>query len=538
MMLRVAALLRAARSRAEAVSVSFVIGAVWFAVVYFTIVWVWGLDPHATASPDEAVNRLAAALVRSQGSPFIHLPFVDAEDLAHPRSWISLGNRALPSYAPVAIYWYAFCLCFGKLGLALVAALPASATAAFSVGTARLLPNDRQWLALPAPLLGSPALFWLLRPWINVSVLLSCVAWAFFFWASWRQSGRPRWLTYAALAIGAAAAVRPDYAAYLFPGALLLGLTAGAEQRTRVLLSILAAGSVAVLLNMILNWMGTGHPLVGAYQLELARDEGADTASAAPSSGPLELLSQLLIPMGVPPVARALRFLARYWLHTGMLAGLAFAQLSVIPLLWRKPPRARLAYALALLLMFGFMLSRMAPVLYGTAEPSGMIDHSIPRYWTPVYLLAAVPPIVFLGSLRQNVAVAAGALFLAALAIGNGYDVWTGTKWSLVSLRAYRMRSTALALSLEELPSTAWVYTETLDKALWSYWHVGTLSEPRATAKSMARAFGAGLDVYAFEPKLRPREYEALERALRRQGLAFTKRRPHGLFRVVRKPEE
>jgi hypothetical protein len=148
-----------------------------------------------------------------------------------------------------------------------------------------------------------------------------------------------------------------------------------------------------------------------------------------------------------------------------------------------------------------------------------------------------VPPLVFLGGCKR-LPLAAGATLLAALALSNGYDICRGTRWSLISLRAYRERSTALALSLARpIPQGAWVYSSTQDKMLWPYWHVGTLAEPRPTAKSMARAFEAGLNVFAFEPKLKPRDYLGLERALQQQGLSFAKLRPRGLLHVIRKPE-
>jgi len=505
-------------------------GGVWFVSVFLVIATVWTLDPHATPTPDEAVNRQAAGLVRKHATPFIQLPFADPEDLAHPRSWVTVGDHAVPSYAPLAIYWYGLLLRFGKLGLALSVALPASAAAAFAVGTAKLLPESRRWLAFPAPLLGSPALYWLMRPWMNLSLMLSCLCWAFFSWASWRHSGRAKYLSFAAIGVGAAAAVRPDYAAYLFTAALLFGLAEGAAPK-RVVLLILAAGASAVVVNLALNALTTGHPLLAAYQIEVGRAEGLETRN---STSLLQLLVQLLAPMGVPTFANAAEFLAKYWLSMGFIAGLALAQLALVPLLVRQPGAKRALCALALLVMFCFMLSRMDPMLHGASEPESMLHHSIPRYWAPIYLIAAVPPIVFLARHANRIVLTLGAVFLFAIALGNAYDVGFGTQWSLVDLRRYERRSTELARSLSSMiPRDAFVYTETYDKILWRRWRLGTLAEPRATAESMARASRAGLAVYAFEPPMKTREHRALDRALRRRGLTLRPLNTRGLSRVV-----
>lgn len=526
--------LRALWGRVPPISVGGLCASIWCVLVFISILWVWGLDPKATTSPDEALNRQAAGLVAKRGKPFLPLPFADPEDLAHPRSWVSVGDHALPAYAPFSIYWYALWLRLGKVGHLLISAFPAVSAGAFVLGLTRLLPSNRHWLALLAPLLASPALYWLARPWMNLSLLLSCICWAFFCWASWRRDADVKYLDWAVVCVGAAAAVRPDCAAYLFLAALACGLAAGTRYAKRVGLLVLASGTVAVSINLVLNTLTTGRALVAAYQIEVARAEGGE---AQGSVGLLGLLTQLLVPMGIPSPKTALHFLAKYWLDLGNVAGLLLAQLALIPLLLRQRPLARTLYGFALLVLLGFMLSRIDPHLHGASDRDSMLHHSIPRYWTPVYLLAAVPPVVLVGGFSRRFAASAGALFLILVALAGAYDISLGSKWSLVELRAFQTRSAELVESLRApIPKGAMVYTETQDKLLWRAWRLGTLDEPEPSAASIARAVEAKLDVFVFEPALRHREQLQLDRALGRRGLGLVRRGPRGLWRVVSEP--
>ncbi|HYP88115.1 MAG TPA: hypothetical protein VEQ59_08170 [Polyangiaceae bacterium] len=532
--------LRDWRARLPRPSVGLWCGALWFVVALVAVVWVWGIDPPVTASPDESVNRQAAGLIAKRGHPFIKLPAPDPEDLAHPRSWVSVGDHALPAYAPGAIYWYAFWLRLGKLGQLLICAFSASAALAIALGTARLLPDDRQWLALPAPLLGAPAMYWLLRPWMNISLLLSAIAWAFFFWATWRRTGDVKNLDRAAIAIGAAVAVRPDYAAYLLLAVLLFGLSEGAAHRKRVVGLVLAAGAAAVAVNLLLNELTTGHPFLAAYQIEVSRSEGAEVgAQTSSGAGPLKLLSQLLAPMGVPSSAVARDFLAKYWLHMGSTVGLLAAQLALIPLLRRKPWPARVLQVLALLVLVGFMLSRMDANVHGAAEPIGLLHHSMPRYWSPIFLLAAVPPIVLVAHLDNRVFRGVGAVLLFGIAAVSGNEIYSGTKYSLVALRDYREYFADMAASLSKaMPSDAMVYTQTQDKVLWRRFRVGTIDGAERTAASIERVVAAGIPVFIFELRIRRGELQPIDRALQQRGLTTSRRKMRGLYKVVAKKEE
>src|SRR3954471_15028089 len=94
------------RGRLVRPSLLVVIACVWFAASFFAIVWTWGLDPVIFPTPDEAQVRQAAGLIGKHQAPFLPVPIIDTEDLFHPRGWLTLGDKAWPSYAPVSIYCY------------------------------------------------------------------------------------------------------------------------------------------------------------------------------------------------------------------------------------------------------------------------------------------------------------------------------------------------------------------------------------------------------------------------------------------------
>jgi hypothetical protein len=506
------------------------IAGAWFLVVFASILWVWGLNSRVLISPDEALNRFAASLISKQWRPFLALPFSDPEDLAHPRHWVTVGEHAIPSYAPVAIYVYGLLLRLRLLGLLLIPALPASAAAAFAAGTAKLLPEPRKWLCVFAPLLGFPALYWLMRPWINLSPLLISVCWSFFFWAAWQTGGKSRDLTVAVFLVGAAAAVRPDYAAYLFLVTLLFGAAASPTQWKRITVLVLSAGASAVALNLVLNWLVTGHPTVAAYQIVAARDEGTSGPGGA-----LGLLRQLLVPMGVPEPAMAFRFLFKYWVEMGPVLGLSLAQFALVPLLRDKSRLSRALYLLGLMVMLGFVLSRMDEDLNGAVLPVGQMHHSMPRYWSPLYLLAALPPILFLGQCQSRSKFVGGVVLACALAIGNGYELYLSEGSSLVSLKAFSERwSTVVSSLADKIPRDSMVYSVGFDKVLWPYWRVGTVSAPEATANSMRRALDSKLNVFLFEPRFPRQDLLELEQALKDKQLSIVTIDRRGLFSVTR----
>jgi len=507
-----------------------VIAAAWFVVVFAAIVGVWGLKSRILISPDEALNRFAARIISKQWRPFLDLPFPDPEDLAHPRHWVSVGERAIPSYAPLAFYVHGLLLRVRLLGPLLIPALPASAAAAFCLGIAKLLPDDRKWLSAFAPILAFPALYWLMRPWMNLSTLLVCVCWSFFFWASWQVSGRSRDLTVAIFGMGAAAAIRPDYAAYLLLVTLLFAYAASPTQWKRITVLVFSAGASAVALNLFLNWVVTGHPLLAAYQIVAARDEGTST-----SNGSLGLLRQILVPMGIPKPALALRFLRKYWFDMGPIAGVTLAQIALVPILLKKPWPARLFYTLGMFVMLCFLLSHMDENLNGASDPLSAVHHSMPRYWSPVYLLAALPPILFLGHCSKRNHFLLGVVLVGVLAAANAYEISWREGSSLRKLYQFERRWGQWVPALaDKIPSDAIVYSGTLDKVLWSYWRVGTMTEPAPTASSMRHAIDAKLDVFLYEPRFPRLHLSALERALKTQRLTIASIDRRGLYRVSR----
>lgn len=513
-------------------SAEHAIGALWFMIVFGSITWVWELNPRALPSPDEALNRFAAQVIADTWRPFLQLPFADPEDLAHPRHWVSVGDRALPSYAPVTIYLYALFLKLHRFGFVLITALPASGIGAFAAGIAGLLPGRRKWLALVTPLLAFPALYWAMRPLMNLSLLLACIGWAFFAWSAWLTERRPQQLTAAVLCVGAAAAVRPDYAAYLMLVTLLFGLSQALEQWRRVVVLVLIAGGSAVALNLFLNWLVTGHPTVAAYQIVAARDEGPSQ-----SGGVLGLLRQLLIPMGIPEPRMAASFVSRYWLEMGPIAGLTLSQLLLLRHFLKKPRLPQLLFGLAIFVMVCFVLSRMDRDLNGAQEHFGQVHHSMPRYWSPVYLLATLTPVLFLGRSRRRSVFGIGSALLVALALTSGYEIYRRERYSQTTLRLYGERATRTLRSLQRrIPKGAMVYSGVYDKLLWPYWRVGTVSEPEPSATSIARAAKVGLPLFVFDPSLRGRQLRALERALHRCRLDLENAGEPGLYRVVAEP--
>ena len=295
------------------------IAALWFGATLWVTLWIWGLEPLVFPATDEAINRQAAWLLRHTGKPYQMLPFADPEDMAHMRNWLTVGDRALPFFPPVTFYVYGGLSYLGKFGYFLIHAFPASGVAAFAAGVARLLPKGRRWLALCAPALGFPALYWLVRPWMNVSPMTACLCWGLFFWAHWRSRGTTRWLAASLFSVGAAISVRPDYAAHMMGAALVFSLAAAPEQWKKILAYTLAAGSCAVIANLILNTLITGHPLRAVYQLVL--EDQVDESRG----GPLGMLTTLVIPMGWPGLEMLRDFFKRYWLELGPLLWLAVA---------------------------------------------------------------------------------------------------------------------------------------------------------------------------------------------------------------------
>lgn len=482
-------------------SLPVLIGVAWFAASVFAILWTWGLDPLIFPSPDEAVVRYAAALISKHHAPFLSIPIDDPEDLFHPRSWLTLGNKAWPSYAPVGFYFYGWLLRGGLIGLLLVVALPASGVAAFSAGVGVLLPQGRRWLAALAPALAFPMLFWILRTWANISPLLIGCSWCLFCWAKWQETGSTAWLAGAIASIGFGAAVRPDYAAYLFVVVLLFSIAASPASWRLVLAFVGASGALAVAANLLLNRAITGHALKAAYQVAVDRQWGAEPESKIPGLG---IVRSLVLPMGFPTWAVLSTAFRKYWLEMGPIAALLVGQLAIVPLLLRGTRLSRILKLIGVLAILLFVVSRLHDGLFGARRALGEVQHSVPRYLTPVYLIAVLPPVLFVGRSRSRLVLITGTLLLTAIALTGGYTICETGAGSLRFMKAFQHEKQAKLDALSGIiPVDAIIYTAAEDKWLWSRWRVASVDKDDETATSIARAANARLPVYVLGPTKR-----------------------------------
>ncbi|HEX7450717.1 MAG TPA: hypothetical protein VF294_00450 [Polyangiaceae bacterium] len=505
--------------------------AVWLGLALATLLWMWGLNPLVFPSPDEAVVRYAAQVISEHGSPVLNVPFPDPEDMAHPRSWVTLGDKVVPTYAPVSLYLFGYLLRLGRFGLLLVAVFPASAVAAFAAGTAHLLPPGRRWLALFAPPLAFPALYWLLRPWVNVSPLLACLCWAFFFWARWRRTDKLRDLSLCALCIALGTAIRPDYAAFLLLAVLLVSVAANPPRYRQAFVVFTLAGVCALGSNLFLNKLLTGHPLQAAYQVALDRQWGPQDAGSTPGLG---ILRVLLVPMGWPVPKIALTTFAKYWLKMGPIALVLVGQLAVIPLLWRKSRLPRVLYGLVFLLFAFFVYTRLHDDVFGGHEAFGWAEHSVPRYLTPAYLFAALPPLFLLARFKRKWVLVPGALALLGVSAAGLYEIGVREPSSFAFVHRFMPIHDALLKDLvREIPPSAMVYTVTADKLLWSRWRLGTIEDQNLSAASMERAVKAGFEVYMLDSKYGSPSHRRLGQLLAKRNLVLSPvDMRHGLYRL------
>jgi|GEM_PF-1155704 len=513
----------------------FGIGLVWFVASFAVLLWTWGLDPLVFPSSDEAVVRYAASLIGKHQAPFLDLPLADPEDLLHPRSWITIGNRATPTYAPVSFYVYGWLLRLQNVGLVLISLMPAAAVGAFAAGTARLLPPARRWLALAAPALGFPALYWVLRTWVNGSPLLIGICWSVFFWAAWRETQRIGWLAAALLCLGYSSAVRPDYAAYLLLVALLLSVAASPGEWKVIAGMVVLSGVLALSANLVLNKMITGHAGRAAYQMAIDRQWGPADPKELPGLG---LLRSLLIPMGIPSWEVGSTAFSKYWLTLGPAPLLLFGQLALVPLLMQGSGLQRGLRAGAVLVVLFFAVSRLQDQVFGAQFPDGQVHHSVPRYLSPVYLIAALPPLLFIGQCRRLGIFIPGAALLVVLAVAGGYEILFGGVSSQTWLREFvDKREAALGQLSRSIPATATVYTTSEDKWIWSRWRTWMIEDTEASAKSIDRAVEAKLELFLLEPSYNSK-VKRLAAALRRRQISLERvdaRR--GVYRIVRAAE-
>jgi hypothetical protein len=165
---------------------------------------------------------------------------------------------------------------------------------------------------------------------------------------------------------------------------------------------------------------------------------------------------------------------------------------------------------------------------FGAASREALVSHSIPRYWTPVYLLAALPPILFFGRARKLWLLLPGSLLIAALACVSIYEISDRQPTSLRYVRNFvRLHEVVLDDLAERMPHDAIVYTQTWDKVLWSRFTVGIVSQPDITLESMTRALQTNRPIFIVEP-FRTRQLQRLRSAMPRARLRAVQRRIRG----------
>jgi hypothetical protein len=502
------------------------VGGTWFCIALAAILWSWdGHDPRYFASPDEAIDRKAAELVATSGSPAVELAVDDQEDLRHGRFWVTVGDEAIPAYPPVAYYVQALLLMPPGTGALFVAVLSALGVGAFA-GAVCMLGERRRWIALLAPAAAFPAVYWMLRPWMNMSTFLVFLCLALFCWAAWRNQHASRWFIAGAAMVAMCAAVRPDYALFVF-GAALIALAADGRSQDRrgYMLTFAAAGALAVALNLGLNALTTGEPLTAAYEIV---DERRGGAIAAGLPGPFSKLGFLLLPYGLPAPDMIIGQLRRYWFDMGPMIVVSLGSIAGVAFLMvRGSSRQRLALAAGLTLCGAFLLTHLTDTVYGATEPNALLRHSVTRYWTPLYLLAAVPLLMLaMKSAREGIWVSA-LVVLMAVAVFAGREIYSKQPESLNDLRVMQGQHSELVSQWQHVvPANAVVYSYNLDKLLWPHWEIATLSQTHdhgITAASMQRALDSGQPVYVVQLRWPTANYaDRLAAALASEGLTLT----------------
>jgi hypothetical protein len=178
-------------------------------------------------------------------------------------------------------------------------------------------------------------------------------------------------------------------------------------------------------------------------------------------------------------------------------------QVALWSLFRQKTRLERVGHGLALLVILMFLTSRMDPTTSGAGGRYSEVHHSIPRYWTPVYLLAPVAPLWWLAR-QGGRRLLAGALVAGAVGIFGVLRVVSQSPQSLVELRAFARQAEERADRVaEHVPRDAMIYGRIADRVLWSRYRVGFLDELEPTAASLARAFSHRIPTFVW---LRPQD--------------------------------
>ncbi len=328
-----------------------------------------------------------------------------------------------------------------------------------------------------------------------------------------------------------ATAIRPDYAAFLLLAALLVSVAANPSRYRQVFVVFTLAGVCALVSNLFLNKLLTGHPLQAAYQVALDRQWGPEDTGGTPGFG---ILRVLLVPMGWPIPKIALKTFLKYWLRMGPIALVLVGQLAVIPLLIDRSRLSRVLYALVFLLCVFFVYTRLHDDVFGGHERFGWAEHSVPRYLTPTYLFAALPPLLLLGRFRRKWLWIPGAVVACGVSVAGLYEIGVRQPSSFLFVNRFvPLHEAWLANLKREIPANAMVYTVTSDKLVWSNWRLGTIENLNLSAASMERAFDAGIQVFMLDPKYENPSHRRLGQLLAKHKLVLNAVDPrHGLYRL------
>lgn len=509
-------------------------GLAWALALFALLVWIWGSPNRTTfGSPDEALSQLASRLIVEQGSPSLEAPIPDPEGLFVPRLWAKRGDVAVPTHTPTTPYLLAAARRLLPAGAWFVLVLPALGLGAAVAGTWLLLPRSR-WLANLLPGLSFPWTFRFLKPWENMSLLVSFVSIAFLLGVLWHRTRRRSLFVLAWLFVAIAASVRPDQVHLLVIGGLLLSLVSAATTRWAWALAAVAA-ALATTTFLLGNEIVTGSALVPPVYL-LERKPGVGLAGRSLPIGLSQLVS-LFAPNGIPPRWAISLHIQKYFLSFGTIWVLSLAFLTLLGFaIWRNvrsKNRRRLTLWTLLIILFAlYAISRVNTANWGATSPTPSLGHSYPRYIALIYAAMGATVLFLLTRVSKPDLKRFGAtVLLVASAAGVWYlyagEPRTSLKDAVPLIHSYEeYRRTVDA----ELPTNAILYVRFADKFLWSVRPTAVLPtepgadkehlRPELLAASLTRATQAGFAPYVME--LTPSELVEVDADLARQHLVLT----------------
>ncbi|HEX9888128.1 MAG TPA: hypothetical protein VGA69_01520 [Nitriliruptorales bacterium] len=492
--------------------VAWVAGAAWFLLAAGLIVWLFGSpDRTALQAPDEVATARGALLVADHGTPTDPVAFDDPTGLARMRMWVQAGDQHVASVPATAQYVYGLPRAVpGGAWVAFV--LPALGVGALAAGACTVLDRSR-WLGALVPGLAFPALYWMLRPWHNVSLELALTGLVVAAFAVFARARRRAWaLAGIALATGAAL-VRPDHV-HLLLGLPLVWSVALDPGRWRRWVGWHAGATVVWVLGVVVgNLATTGQPLV--TPVDLLDFPSAVTPVGRDLPFPLPQLLLVLAPRGWPDWSLVADQLGRYWLGlwpavgvvlSGLVASAWFAVRA-----WRQRRPLDLAVTASVLALVWHAISRVSATDLGATAPHGALVHSYPRYTALVYVGFALVAVAAAAGIADRRWRGAAGVTLAAFALLGVQSMFPAPiqEDGLVALRSVLREADAYAAAVAaQLPPDAIVYSRRVDKYVWGSHPVGTFQDERVPEgvgpvafDRLPRSFRAAIDA-GFAPYL------------------------------------